>query len=275
MKKLLKYSVPYRYKQILKKAYYSLLDAVDFVSGKKRPFLPPRRANFVGSFDFEAVGREFFSHFVSIGGLLPYHNVLDIGSGIGRMAVPLTFYLSKEAQYFGFDIVKKGILWCEKNITSRFPNFRFIHADIKNKFYNPAGKILDNGYKFPAKEAYFDFCIATSVFTHMQKLAVERYVKETARVTKPGGKIFFTFFLIPDSAGESYTTDACDFQYNLGNTLFYSHQDCVEAEVGFREGWVKNLLSASGFREISVYPGKWKNSSNALSYQDIVTAVKS
>lgn len=41
---------------------------------------------------------------------------MDIGSGIGRTAVPLTKFLNPDARYEGFDVVKKGVKWCNAKI---------------------------------------------------------------------------------------------------------------------------------------------------------------
>ena len=196
------------------------------------------------------------------------------------MALPLTEYLVlRQAQddsggsYVGFDIVKKGVEWCRENITAGHPNFTFIHADIVNPFYNPKGMVAGDAYVFPAKGGEFDFCFATSVFTHMLQGEVERYIKETARVARQGGTVFFTFFLIPSTAGDSYKTDACDFKYRLGDALFYSHKDCIEAEVGYSEKWVRSLLEHSGLGDIKIYSGRWKDP-HGFSYQDIIVARK-
>ena len=93
----------------------------------------------VGSGDFKAVGLQFRSYFTEFGGLRPDDRVLDVGCGIGRMAVPLTSFLSSKGRYEGFEIVREGVAWCQKNISARFPNFVFRHADIRNNAYNAKG----------------------------------------------------------------------------------------------------------------------------------------
>ena len=77
--------------------------------------------------------------FTKIGGLKPNHRVLDIGSGIGRMAIPLTEHLTS-GSYEGFDIVPTGINWCKENIEKRFPNFKFTLTSISNDLYTESGK---------------------------------------------------------------------------------------------------------------------------------------
>ena len=56
--------------------------------------VPPRRKIFTGSGDFLQTGRDFLHYFVEFGHLKPHHRVLDVDSGIGRMAIPLTGYLN-------------------------------------------------------------------------------------------------------------------------------------------------------------------------------------
>lgn len=278
LKKILKYILPTKLKQSLKKAYYSSLDVVDLLTGRKKKGLPPRKLNFVGSADFENVGQEFKQLFVKVGHLKPDSHVLDIGCGVGRMAIPLTEIINQNGSYLGFDIVKKGIDWCQKNITSKHSNFQFIHANVKNQFYNPKGTISSEKYEFPAKNEQCTFAFATSVFTHMLPAEIEQYIKESARVLKKGGKVFFTFFLIPDNAisndKSGFETHCINFQYLFENVAFYSHKDCIEAETGYKESWVKNLFAKNGLHIRNIHTGKWKDPKNGLSYQDIIVAEK-
>ncbi len=56
--------------------------------------MPPAEKHFIGDGDFRAIGAEFLRHFVKLGELKPTDKVLEIGCGIGRMALPLTHYLT-------------------------------------------------------------------------------------------------------------------------------------------------------------------------------------
>jgi hypothetical protein len=95
---------------------------------------------FVGDGDFHAVGDHFLRLFIELGGLAPEHHVLDIGSGVGRMALPLTGYLSSRARYEGFDVVRASVEWCQREITRRHPHFQSRHADVRNQAYNTKGR---------------------------------------------------------------------------------------------------------------------------------------
>src|SRR5262245_6738234 len=67
-------------------------------------------------------------------GLLPSHRLLDIGCGCGKIARPLTAYLSGRGRYDGIDITRTVIDWCNENYKS-FSNFHFHHSDIRSKRY--------------------------------------------------------------------------------------------------------------------------------------------
>ena len=98
---------------------------------------PPPELTFCGDGDFRAIGAEFLGHFVRLADLRPQHRVLDIGCGIGRMAVPLTQYLFDPGSYMGIDIVADGISWCNRTISTRYENFQFRHLDLFHPLYNP------------------------------------------------------------------------------------------------------------------------------------------
>ena len=139
-----------RSKEAVLSFLWSPLDAYDRIVGRSDALTPPRRLiGFVGGGDYRGTGREFFRYFITLADLKPNERVLDIGSGNGRMATPLTWYLSSEGSYDGFDIVSEGVEWCSRHITPRFPNFRFKHADIFNAAYNRFGTMQAHEFRFP------------------------------------------------------------------------------------------------------------------------------
>jgi SAM-dependent methyltransferase len=242
----------------------------------REELVPPGDMIFVGGGDFAAIGREFFRYFVEIGGLKPHHRVLDVGCGIGRMAVPLTRYINSKGSYDGFDIVPMGIDWCRDHITPHYPNFRFQRADIFNQSYNPEGRFKGSEYRFPYRSKSFDFIFLTSVFTHMMPADLENYVEEIARVLKVNGTFFGTFYLLNDtSLGLIQAKESSlQFPYGLGPCR-YEVESIPEDIVGFDETFVRGLYEACGLqmREPLSY-GSWCGRDRFVSGQDIVVATK-
>lgn len=277
----LRYLIPVPVKKIIKSTFYGLQDLKDKLLGNYDSKYPPRKLNYVGSHDFKKVGDEFFGHFKSLGGLQLSDSVLDIGSGVGRMALPLTEYLNSESRYFGFDIDRRGVDWCQENITPKHPKFQFEYADIYNLYYNQKGEIQPSEFNFPCANQSFDFVFATSVFTHMRWPEVVHYFTEIKRVLKPGGKIFLTFFLLNDQTKilqeEGKSNAYFAFQDDLQPASFYSHKNNPEAEIAFTETVILDLIRStfcaekeSGESTVHIYPGFWSGRSDGVSYQDIV-----
>ncbi|WP_374650948.1 class I SAM-dependent methyltransferase [Dongia sp.] len=158
--------------------------------------IPSQERNFVGDGDFLAIGCEFLRHFVELGGLRPQDRVLEIGCGIGRMALPLTQYLEAPAgHYIGFDVVPAGIDWCRENIGGAYANFEFLHLDFNNQLYNPQGKLSEQG-ALPFEDASVDFLFMTSVVTHLDPAYTTFYFREAARLLRPAGRLFVTAFVL-------------------------------------------------------------------------------
>src|SRR5262245_20503185 len=130
-----------------------LVDSGTWLLGESDPLLPPRRLQVGGTGNFKG-GYEFLGYFRDLAGLKSDEDVLDIGCGVGRMAVVLTGYM-KTGSYTGIDIVSAGITWCQTHITPRYPHFEFHHADIFNEAYNARGKHRACDYRFPFADASF------------------------------------------------------------------------------------------------------------------------
>ncbi len=252
-----------------------LVDFIDFLFQRRDKYTPPLRKVFVGNSDFRETGKEFLSYFVKYGQIQTSDKVLDVGCGIGRMAVPLISYL-EEGTYDGFDISKTGIQWCRNNITPSNPHFRFQLADIYNKEYNPNGRGKASEYRFPYQDNMFDFVFLTSVFTHMFPEDVQNYLQEIGRVLNRGKRCLITFFLLnkESCAQIDHKKSTLDFAFDHGfwRTI---DRDVPEKAVAYEEDQIRALFEKSGLRitEPILY-GSWCGREKPLSYQDIIIAVK-
>ena len=246
------------------------LDGVDLILGRRKPLVPPRHLNFVGHGDFVAIGDEFLRYFVELGGLTPEAKVLEIGSGIGRMARPLTSYLTS-GTYDGIDIVSKGINWCKRNITGRLPNFRFHLADIHNRAYNPGGHLKALEYRFPFADNTFDFVALTSVFSHMLTAEMEHYLRETTTCLRDGGTALMTFFLLNDESRTLIEKGLSPLTFKFSRDGCQVNDDMVpEYAVAYDEGTIRQLCRQTGLAIESLTYGAWCGRPAYLSYQDIL-----
>ena len=275
MKQRLLRVIPKSLKSIIKKIYYFPLDVMDLVA-KRDSMVPPRSMIFIGYGDFIKIGEGFKSHFIELGNLQPNDRVLDVGCGIGRMAIPLTNYLSKEGGYLGFDIVKTGINWCQNRITPKFNNFHFLHSNVYNKYYNPNGKIQARDYQFPFESEFFDFVFLTSVFTHMLPPDVENYIGEISRVLKTGGKCLITFFILNEESLQLVRSghSRLDFRYEIDGCLT-TDRNMPEDAIAYDEKFVKGWFDKHGLAITQpIYYGSWCNRENFFTYQDLIVAEK-
>jgi ubiquinone/menaquinone biosynthesis C-methylase UbiE len=209
--------------------------------------------------------------------LEPTASVLDIGCGIGRLAIPLTKVLNEKGRYEGFDIVKSGITWCNKHIKPKYPNFNFIHVDLKNDLYNLKTNREAKNFTFPYKDGEFDVVILTSVFTHMMPDDVNNYLKEIARVLKKDGKCFVTFFLLNDEIKSSIKKgEHFNFPYSYDHYSLLDN-NVKEANIAFEEDYLINTLMYNNeLYPENIYYGWWsgKPRESALGYQDTIVLSK-
>lgn len=181
------------------------IDAREAIRGERNPMYPPRRLGLPGQ--GRAIGYRVMNiALIGAAGLKPTDRVLDIGCGPGRNAVPLTGYL-EGGSYEGFDVMPEAIRWAQRNITPRARSFRFQLAELHNAAYNSDATSSAASFRFPYADDSFDVVFSTSVYTHLQPLETENYLRETARVLAPGGRTVSTFFLIDDEVEQLFAQD--------------------------------------------------------------------
>ncbi len=256
---------------------YSVLDALDQLLGRQDELVPPRRmvAN-IGGGDFRRIGNEFLPHFIQLGNLQPHDRVLEVGCGVGRMAVALMPYLKDKGRYDGMDIVSEAIDWCQHHITPRNGNFKFHQVDIYNKKYNPEGVQTSSSYTFPFDAQSFDFIFLTSVFTHMLPRDMERYLSEISRVLKVGSRCLITFFLLNQESRQAIDAKVSRrvFPYELDGCRVRD-KEVPEREVAFEEASIRSLYQDHHLAIMEpIRYGSWCGRSKYLSYQDIIVATK-
>ncbi len=235
--------------------------------------IPPQTLiDMVGGGDYLAIGAEFFGIYTEVGGLYPEARVLDIGCGSGRMALPLSRFLST-GTYRGFDAHAEAIAWCREHIAGAHPNFEFEHVDAYNSRYNPRGVVRAETYRFPYTDGYFDFAFASSLFTHLVGGETGNYLAETRRVLRPGGRALFTFFILtPESEGLT-AGDPKALRFPVqGDGCYLARADSPGSVVAYAEAQVGELFKNSGLVVRDIKFGRWPGRVTGLTFQDMVLA---
>ncbi|MGZ7079218.1 MAG: class I SAM-dependent methyltransferase [Thermoanaerobaculia bacterium] len=261
--------------RIIRLLRLGMLDLFDGVTGRRPEMTPPRRAiEEIGGFDFQKIGAQLAAIAIDSGALHRESHAIDAGCGYGRLAVPLTRFLTA-GSYLGFDISRPAIRWCSREISSKFPRFAFVHLDVRNGHYNPRGRFAAEHVIWPAGDSSAGLVFAGSLFTHLTLPSVEHYLREAARVLSPGGRCIASFFLLNEESRAKVNAGRGQpkFQF-LSNDVAVQDPNDPEAAIAFDERTIRDRFVAAGFRIIEIKYGSWCERFDAATYQDFVIAEK-
>ncbi len=131
----------------------------------------------IGALQFEFLLQE---------GLRPSHRLIDIGCGALRCGVPIIEYLDA-GNYYGLDI-NASLIEAGK--------YELANAGLTAK---AAQLLVSDRFEMSRFGSSFDFAIAQSLFSHLDKVGIAQCLAEARRVLRPRSKFFSTFFLAPRS----------------------------------------------------------------------------
>jgi SAM-dependent methyltransferase len=242
--------------------------------------IPPERAlpSYTRKGDFRKAGARFLQASVDAG-LEPHHTLLDLGCGVGRLAVALSQYLDDRGRYVGVDTDQKSIAVCNEWIASKLPQFTFVWADVFNTSYNPSAEAKAAQYRFPFDADAFDFVFSNSLFTHLVPDDARNYFHEIGRVLKPGGRTVNTIFLLNEESlplvdsGESRQ----GVLHQFGDLARVKRPNRPEAWIALDEAFIRQAHKEAGLGIQEVRYGAWSGreaSGPGLGKKDIIVAQK-
>jgi SAM-dependent methyltransferase len=254
------------------------VDIAETLLRRRAPLTPPRRFTPIGRGDFATIGAELTGYLVELGDLKPDSRVLDVGCGMGRVAIPLMDVLT-QGRYDGLDPMAEAVEWCTRNVTARRPSFRFRVAEVQSPPYRRRGQHAAD-YRFPYEDESFDVVALFSVFTHMRPAGTRNYLREIARVLRPGGRCIATYFLANDesealiAAGRARTDPRHRLRDDRDGTAYLA-VDRRTPEFGIVQSEVeaRGMYDDAGLRLLEpIRYGFWPGRREFLSFQDLVVA---
>lgn len=274
MKKYLRkiyYSLPINLRFLIRRLFYF---PVDLISKKEYNGikLPPKGMIYTGGGDFLHQAKLHTNYLKEFAGLTPDSVVLDVGSGIGRSAIGLTEYLTDKGEYYGFDIVKKGVDWCQVNISNNYPNFHFKHIDLENDLYTNSGN-KSTDFIFPYEDNKFDVVFLMSVFTHMQVEEIAHYLKEINRVLKKDGKCLATFFIYDDKIENKISNKSFRFSFPYNYNDYRLMNDNVKnANISLNKPYLDKISKDANLKIDNFIRGFWSEEIGIKNndFQDII-----
>jgi len=161
-------------------------------------------------------------------GLLRGHKLLDIGCGALRCGIPIIQYLDA-GNYYGLDINASLI---------EAGRYELAKAGLTAK--SPRLMVSDR-FEMDRFGASFDFAIAQSLFSHLDKHRIAQCLAAARRVLRPESKLFCTFFLAP---GSGHTEP---IQHQPGGVITFSDRDPFHYSVGEMEGFAHDACFSAKF----------------------------
>jgi SAM-dependent methyltransferase len=186
--------------------------------------------------DFDRVGRQIFVLLLKHG-LLPQHNVLDIGCGALRAGYWLIHFLDDE-RYCGI----------EPNVSVLKTGRRFILEPGLEEAKRP-NYSNNHTFDFSVFDRRFDYAIARSIWTHAPKADIERMLNGFKETANPGA-IFLASFVparpIGVAQGGLGKKALWIRDYTGSEWLGKSHERKASGLVAHRWTWIKGACSSRG-----------------------------
>jgi SAM-dependent methyltransferase len=185
------------------------------------------------------------------GGLNPTSHVLELDGGLGQIAYTMRYVLSADGSYSALGAHRGRIELLAGRYRDRYPHFRFDWADVANPLDNPHGRTDPAEFRFPYPDAAFDVVFSTLELRRLPPDGVANYLKESARVTKPGGRCIFSVLLLDQHRpGQprrgKFAAEALNVDGGGSSDFVAIHRDDGEIVAAYRLNRFERLAAAAG-----------------------------
>lgn len=270
--------------------YFDLEKYLGKIKTNKYLPLPQRDLQLVagGQDNFIEIGVDIVRSLIKDAGLHPHQRVLEIGCGVGRVAIPLTQWIEPPGEYWGLDVVSKAIDWCKENISTHYENFRFHHIDVFNEYYNPSGRLKLKNLDFSFLGPEFQVVFLSSVFTHLVEKDALFYLDLAKSLLSQGGILWCTWFVVDQETRRSIESGKTSLKFDLqqGPDFYLSEGPSSSlkrmlpfqkkkstAAVAYEMAFVADQLERREFDVLTCSRGTWcERRSEYGGYQDLIVA---
>jgi SAM-dependent methyltransferase len=146
----------------------------------------------------------------------------------------------------------------------------FHHLDVWNGDYNRSGRIAESDARFPAEDASIDLAFAMSVFTHMRLAGIRCYLKEAARVLRPGGRLAFTVLALEPGRDGPAIFDLQPFE----EASAVIDRRSPERAIAHQRAALELALVEVGLRPTIFQRGLWRPPADYDGGHDLIVAIR-
>ena len=155
----------------------------------------------------------------------PYHNVLDVGTGMGILSFMLSWG-NPNAKILGIDISSEAISLAEhsKSLSARFENVQFLNVDLNN--FTPTYKfdlIVSNPPYFVNQQSALTD--SRKLIRHTESNFIDFFCRKAFEWTLPHANVVI---IIPIEMESEWTFQMCKYGFVLGEFVRFRHN--VKAE---------------------------------------------
>lgn len=199
--------------------------------------------------------------------------LLDVGCGVGRLAIGLLDATTFRGRYVGFDVSAKHVRWARRNLRPLSPRFRFRLVDVHNERYNPGGAVTGEAVRFPVRADAFDTACLFSVFTHFDADDIATYLHELHRVLAPGGRAVVTWFLWDEQRRHDVETGDYPMLHQADEHVLYADPERPLFAIAHHSDRMRALIRDAGLEVERIELGTWAHGPGP-EVQDVVVLRK-